>query len=250
MEDDVTKVKISKKDITNKKELPGAKLKILDENGDVVEKWTSGKKPHYIEKLPIGNYTLVEVTAPNGYEKAEKVKALAGEYGIGKFSHCAEGGRTRQESVINAVKTAAAESNIIAVHDGARPLAGRDAVRQCIKDAAIFGGAVLAVPVKDTIKEADDGMVRDTPDRRRLFMTQTPQIFEKKGFIRAVNFAIDHSLDFTDDCQMAEAVGIRINITPSDYMNIKITTPEDIVIAEALIKNGCADPDREIIKYR
>lgn len=74
MEDDVTKVKISKKDITNKKELPGAKLKILDENGDVVEKWTSGKKPHYIEKLPIGNYTLVEVTAPNGYEKAEKVK--------------------------------------------------------------------------------------------------------------------------------------------------------------------------------
>ncbi|MBQ5330576.1 MAG: 2-C-methyl-D-erythritol 4-phosphate cytidylyltransferase [Oscillospiraceae bacterium] len=183
-------------------------------------------------------------------EKAEKVKALAGEYGIGKFSHCAEGGRTRQESVINAVKTAAAESNIIAVHDGARPLAGRDAVRQCIKDAAIFGGAVLAVPVKDTIKEADDGMVRDTPDRRRLFMTQTPQIFEKKGFIRAVNFAIDHSLDFTDDCQMAEAVGIRINITPSDYMNIKITTPEDLVIAEALIKNGCADPDREIIKYR
>ena len=74
MVDDVTKVKISKKDITNKKELPGAKLKILDENGDVVEKWTSGKKPHYIEKLPIGNYTLVEVTAPNGYEKAEKVK--------------------------------------------------------------------------------------------------------------------------------------------------------------------------------
>lgn len=74
MEDDVTKVRISKKDITNKKELPGAKLKIIDENGDVVEKWTSGKKPYYIEKLPIGNYTLIEVTAPNGYEKAEKVK--------------------------------------------------------------------------------------------------------------------------------------------------------------------------------
>ena len=73
MEDDVTKVQISKQDVTTKKELPGAKLQIKDKDGKVIEEWTSTDEVHYIEKLPIGEYTLVETTAPNGYDVAESV---------------------------------------------------------------------------------------------------------------------------------------------------------------------------------
>lgn len=109
-------------------------------------------------------------------------------------------------------------------------------MRQCIRDAAVFGGALLGVPVKDTIKEVQDGLITDTPDRRRLFIAQTPQIFRKKVYFEGVNFAREHDLDFTDDCQMAEAVGVRVALTLSDYTNIKITTPEDMLIAERMLE--------------
>lgn len=155
--------------------------------------------------------------------------------GISKFAGCAVGGATRQQSVINALKLVSRESSMIAVHDAARPLVDPENIKRCIKDASVFGGAVLGVPVKDTIKVVDDGLITDTPDRRRLYMTQTPQIFKKSVFYEGVNFAKEHELDFTDDCQMAEAVGVKVFMTLSDYKNIKITTPEDMAIAEAIM---------------
>ena len=168
-------------------------------------------------------------------EDMETIDKFANEYGITKFSGCAEGGETRQQSVVNALKRVSRETSLIAVHDGARPLVKAEFIRQCIRDASIFGGAALAVPVKDTIKQAEGGFVTDTPDRSRLFITQTPQIFKKKLYFDGVNFAGDHGLDFTDDCQLAEAVGGKIHLTLSDYRNIKITTPEDMAIAEAIL---------------
>lgn len=160
---------------------------------------------------------------------------IAIDNGISKFGGCAHGGETRQQSVINALKLISRESTLIAVHDAARPLVNPDNIRQCIKDAAVFGGAVLGVPVKDTIKHVEGGLITDTPDRNKLYITQTPQIFKKKHYFDGVNFAQEHELDFTDDCQLCEAVGIKINMTPSDYKNIKITTPEDMAIAEAIM---------------
>ena len=168
-------------------------------------------------------------------EDMETIDKFANEYGISKFAGCAEGGETRQQSVVNALKRVSRDTSLIAVHDGARPLVKTEFIRQCIRDASIFGGAALAVPVKDTIKQAEGGFVTDTPDRSRLFITQTPQIFKKKLYFDGVNFAGDHGLDFTDDCQLAEAVGGKIHLTISDYRNIKITTPEDMAIAEAIL---------------
>ena len=92
------------------------------------------------------------------------------------------------------------------------------------------------MPVKDTIKIVDDGLIVDTPDRRKLYITQTPQIFRKDMYVKGINFANDHELDFTDDCQLAEAVGVKVHMTLSDYRNIKITTLEDLAIAEAVLK--------------
>jgi 2-C-methyl-D-erythritol 4-phosphate cytidylyltransferase len=142
------------------------------------------------------------------------------------------GGETRTASVINAVKQCAAGAKFIAVADGARPFVKAETVAQCIKDAAVFGASALAVPVKDTVKIADGGIITDTPDRRRLFLMQTPQIFRRDIFISAVNFAVANNLDFTDDAAMAEAVGAKVHLTLSDYGNFKITTPEDLEYAQ------------------
>ncbi|MDE7292811.1 MAG: 2-C-methyl-D-erythritol 4-phosphate cytidylyltransferase [Oscillospiraceae bacterium] len=178
---------------------------------------------------------VMEIIVTAREEELAEIEKIAHDYGISKFACCVPGGKTRQQSVVNGLRQASRETELIAVHDGARPLVKGEYIKQCIKDAGIFGGAVLGVPVKDTIKEVRDGLITDTPDRRRLYIAQTPQIFKKKIYFDGVNFAEEHELDFTDDCQMAEAVGVRVAMTPSDYLNIKITTPEDLQIAELLL---------------
>ena len=166
--------------------------------------------------------------------------------GITKFVKCVAGGSTRQESVINGIRCISQETELIAVHDGARPLVKPCHISKAVRDALVFGGAALGVPVKDTIKVVDSGLVVDTPPRKNLYITQTPQIFKKKIYFEGVDFALEHNLDFTDDCQLAEAIGCKVYMTEGDYTNIKITTPEDIKIAETLLalekeKNVCSE---------
>lgn len=161
-------------------------------------------------------------------EEAEKSR-------ISKFKGCVPGGSTRQESVINGIKNISSETELIAIHDGARPLVLPEHIEKAVKDASVFGGATLGVPVKDTIKTVDGGLIVDTPPRSSLYITQTPQIFKKKIYFEGVDFALEHELDFTDDCQLAEAIGCKVCMTVGDYTNIKITTPEDIQIARTLL---------------
>lgn len=166
------------------------------------------------------------------------IKAEAEAAGITKLTACTVGGDTRQNSVINGVRCVSPDTELIAVHDGARPLVKPEHIEKVIKDAVIFGGATLGVPVKDTIKTVEDGLVTDTPPRKYLYITQTPQIFKKKLYFEGIDFALEHGLDFTDDCQLVEAVGGKIAMTTGDYTNIKITTPEDIRLAEVLLEKG------------
>lgn len=168
----------------------------------------------------------------------DEYKKLAEKYGITKLKAVVKGGETRQQSIFNAYREVSKETRYVAVHDGARPLVSPENIKQCIRDASIFGGAVLGVPVKDTIKNVDGGLITDTPDRRKLYITQTPQIFRKDIYVKGINFANSHELDFTDDCQLAEAVGAKVAMTESSYRNIKITTPEDIAVAEILLKGN------------
>lgn len=168
----------------------------------------------------------------------DEYKKLAEKYGVTKLKAVVKGGQTRQQSIFNAYREVSKETRYIAVHDGARPLVSPEDIKQCIRDASIFGGAVLGVPVKDTIKNVDGGLITDTPDRRKLYITQTPQIFRKDIYVKGINFANSHELDFTDDCQLAEAVGAKVAMTESSYRNIKITTPEDIAVAEILLKGN------------
>lgn len=165
-----------------------------------------------------------------------QIEFLSRRYGVTKFKGTVEGGETRQQSVFAAFMKTDKTTRYIAVHDGARPLADPEAIRRCIKDASVFGGAALGVPVKDTIKTVSGGLITDTPDRSALYAIQTPQVFKRDLYVKGINFAKDHDLDFTDDCQIVEAVGVKVCVTPSDYGNIKITTPEDILIAKALVE--------------
>ncbi len=169
--------------------------------------------------------------------REQDIPVLAENYNITKFKCAVKGGETRQQSVFSAFMHTDKSTRFIAVHDGARPLVDPEHIKKCIKDASVFGGAVLGGPVKDTVKLVDGGMIADTLDRRKLYSIQTPQIFRRDIYVKGINFARDNELDFTDDCQLAEAVGAKINLTLSDYRNIKITTPEDLAVAEVLLRN-------------
>lgn len=166
----------------------------------------------------------------------DALRATAESQGITKLKTITDGGSTRQKSVIRGLKEVSEATKFIAIHDGARPLVEPAHIENVIKDAGVFGGATLGVPVKDTIKVVSDGLITDTPYRPSLYITQTPQVFKKSVYCKAVQFALDHKLDFTDDCQLAEAIGCKVYMTAGDYTNIKITTPEDIEIAELLLR--------------
>ena len=166
----------------------------------------------------------------------EQIRKTAEEIGITKLHAFACGGETRQKSVLNGLRKISSDTEMIAIHDGARPLVKPEHIENTIKDASVFGGATLGVPVKDTIKIVHDGLIDDTPHRPSLYITQTPQIFKRRIYFEGVDFAAEHELDFTDDCQLIEAIGTKVYMTVGDYTNIKITTPEDIEIAELLLK--------------
>ena len=200
--------------------------------------------------LPLGERKVIGVTM-QAFQQCDSITELiivareddipaiqeeAKSAGISKLSACTTGGATRQESVINGIRKISKEAELIAVHDGARPLVKPEHIEKVIKDASVFGGATLGVPVKDTIKTVDGGLIVDTPPRSSLYITQTPQIFKRNLYFESIDFALEHSLDFTDDCQLVEAIGGKVAMTVGDYTNIKITTPEDIAIAEVLLK--------------
>lgn len=155
---------------------------------------------------------------------------------VSKTLKFAENGETRQKSITNGFKECDPSCELVCVHDGARPLISGEVIRAAVDDAKKYGSAVVCVPCKDTVKISDsNGAVLETPPRERLFLTQTPQIFTYEGYKKAVSFAEENSLDFTDDSQLFEAMGIMPHITVGDYSNIKITTPDDIAVASQLI---------------
>lgn len=170
-------------------------------------------------------------------ELFEQLEGWKQEYHLPDFRLTA-GGDTRQQSVLNGVGCLSEQVEYVVIHDGARPFADRQLIDRCLQSAVEHQAATAAVPVKDTIKQAaDDGSIAATPDRSRLYLTQTPQIFRAQLYRRAAEQAQAEGLDFTDDCQLMEHLGHRVWLAQGDYRNIKITTPEDIVIAQAIAES-------------
>jgi 2-C-methyl-D-erythritol 4-phosphate cytidylyltransferase/2-C-methyl-D-erythritol 4-phosphate cytidylyltransferase/2-C-methyl-D-erythritol 2,4-cyclodiphosphate synthase len=148
------------------------------------------------------------------------------------------GGSERQYSIANGLKLVPNDSEIVLVHDAARPLITLETIEKVIDAAEKFGGAIAAVPEKNTIKIIDsEGFVKSTPPRADLVAVQTPQGFRKEILLKAYEqAAIDNFLG-TDDASLVERIGGKIKIVQSDYKNIKITTPEDVEIAETFLRS-------------
>lgn len=185
------------------------------------------------------NSVLVnEIVVVTKEEKIPWLKKQLDIFGIEKVTNIVSGADTRQASVKRGVEACSENTDYYAIHDGARPLVSTGCIDICIEDAFEYEASFPAVPVKDTIKTMDkDGFVASTPDRSTLFVTQTPQVFKADIYNEALKKAVLEGKDYTDDCQLFESVGKRVHMVPGEYTNIKITTPEDIVLAEAIINS-------------
>ncbi|MBI4050962.1 MAG: 2-C-methyl-D-erythritol 4-phosphate cytidylyltransferase [Elusimicrobia bacterium] len=147
-----------------------------------------------------------------------------------------EGGRTRLDSVRRGVAVLSAEPEVVAVHDGARPLVTSRVVEKCMKAAKDFGAAVPAVPVSDTLKEVSKTLlVRNTPNRSRFWSAQTPQCYRGQVLFSALK-KFSKIVDASDESQIVEKYGVKVRVVPSTHENIKVTTPEDLVIAQAFLE--------------
>ena len=162
---------------------------------------------------------------------------LSGQAEIKKLKSVATGGLSRAASVRNGLnKIDAEKANIVVVHDGARPLVSIDEITRTIEKAIETGAACLVAEVTDTIKEIDGETIRRTVDRGKLRRALTPQAF-RYDILKAAFDAADLTEDITDECYLVEKTGVDIAIVEGSSRNIKITRPEDLVLAEAYLRN-------------
>ena len=180
---------------------------------------------------------VVVVAAHEGEFVTDMLTRADREYGLKPWPVTA-GGSERQYSVWNGIQAVqgAADDDIILVHDAARPLVSEKTILETIRVAEAKGAAIAAVPAKNTIKLCNAaGEVVETPDRSRLWEVQTPQGFRRDILVRANQQAMAESFLGTDDASLVERLGQKVFIVESDYRNIKLTTPEDMVIAKAFL---------------
>ncbi len=168
-------------------------------------------------------------------ERIEQARGLAQEFGLRKVDSVVEGGRMRQESVANGLREVA-DDEIVAVHDGARPLITPDLIARSISSLGEWDGAVLGVPVTDTVKEVDgEHVVTGTLDRTKLWLAHTPQVFPARLLKEALQTAQRQHFAGTDDAVLVERIGGRLLMVEGSTENIKITVGDDLARAEAIL---------------
>lgn len=160
------------------------------------------------------------------------------KYGLSKVVLVLAGGGKRQDSVGNALSHVRDEQGIVLVHDGVRPFVSGELIGKATAAAGECGAAVVGVPVKDTVKEADTaGRVTKTVAREGLWLTQTPQAFRREIIVAAYQRAAADGYYGTDDASLVERMGIPVRMIPGDWKNIKLTTPEDLLLGEVIAGN-------------
>ena len=155
---------------------------------------------------------------------------------MAKVTAVVVGGKSRQESVNLGLNSLSKKVKLAAVHDGARPLITWQVIDRTVRAANTYGAAAPAIPVKDTIKVVEGGIVTTTPDRTTLKAIQTPQVFDIALVKGALKKYYESGAAITDDCSAVELLGYKVKIVEGDEHNIKVTTPMDLKIAELLLE--------------
>lgn len=187
-----------------------------------------------LQNSPLISEIIIAVRAKD----IPRIKRLIKKRGFTKIRAVVKGGRTRSASVFNGLSRLSPDIDFVLIHDAARPFITQDLIRKTLRAAKRYGASVACVLVKPTIKEADNKrlLVRNTLKRRLLWEAQTPQAFRKDLLLGAYKKAGKAAAVFTDDASLVEKVHKKVKIVKGSYNNIKITTPEDLVIAEAIAK--------------
>lgn len=165
-----------------------------------------------------------------------EVGRLCREFGLDKVRKVIVGGQERIHSVQAGLREVSPDAKLIAIHDGARPLVTQEVIRDTVARAALTGAAAPAIPLTDTVKRTEDGLVVETVDRSSLWAVQTPQVFEAGLIKAATQKAIDDGELLTDDCGAVERLGMKVTLTSGSRENIKITTPLDLILGEAILQ--------------
>ena len=163
-----------------------------------------------------------------------QITALCSEFD--KVTAVVAGGADRPESVRNGLRALSSKVRLVAVQDGARPLITEAVIDRTVRAAHTYGAAAPGVPVKDTVKVVQGGVVKETPDRSRLQAIQTPQVFDRQLLTGALEKAKKEKAAITDDCSAVERLGMSVKIVEGDERNIKITTAMDLKIAQLLLE--------------
>jgi len=178
---------------------------------------------------------IIIVTSADFLHKARKI--VSEEVGKIPFE-VLEGGRERQESVRNALQSVSGNSDLVAIHDAVRPFVKNETIVRCIRRAAeeSLAGAIVAIPSRDTVKKVDDeDKILNTPERKSMWLAQTPQIFKKKILMDAYKKALSDNFQGTDDASIVERSGGEVAIVEGDIQNFKITYPMDLQLATIIL---------------
>jgi 2-C-methyl-D-erythritol 4-phosphate cytidylyltransferase len=178
----------------------------------------------------------VVLAVPAGTHELARAEVIAA--GLPVPVKIGQGGSERQDSVRLALGLTSAESELIVIHDAARPFATAEMFSSCIAAAAQSVGSIVAIPVADTLKQVENGTVISTAPRDGLWQAQTPQAFRRKLLIRAHQQAIRERITVTDDAHLCEYLGVKLQVIQGSVSNLKITTPDDLRLGEAIARFG------------
>ena len=197
-----------------------------------------GERPILIETLMVFNESpyideIILVSPPDDIDLMER---LLKKFGLTKVSKIVKGGQERQDSISNGLDALDRSSSVVLVHDGVRPFISDEIIKELIDTVNQHGAAIAAVPVKDTVKKVLHTSITGTMPRENLWLAQTPQAFSAKVIIDAYANAREKGIKGTDDASLVEAMGLDVKIVMGSYENIKITTAEDLVFAEAILR--------------
>lgn len=182
--------------------------------------------------------SISEIVVVTKEDLVPEAARLCQQFQLSKVSKVIRGGENRTQSARMGTLEADRNAPLIAIHDGARPFVSVQVIEDAVAQAAKNGAAAPAVPVKDTIKVADGGVVEQTLERAKLYAVQTPQVFDASLIRAALQKALDEGTELTDDCAAVERLGMKVVLTPGDDRNIKITTPVDLLLGESLAEEA------------